>query len=462
MFENTDMFEENINVITLIKESCKALKIKINSLEQPNPDQNIKSIECLECLISELDSYNKLLIESENYNLGEVNLWNSIKSCVKSSNINHNKANRPNVIVEVYDKTKDDKDNATTKMLFDVEKNRNDEYGINHFRINHCLPIMKLIPTLLIDNAFKYCNPGGEIKITIEKEDTMTTFNFENLGPKLSEEERDLIWEPNYRGRNVEKTNIEGQGLGLFLFDIIINLHSHLAANRGITIGEKAHTINGIEYSPFIVSFSISNEPCDTIESKNTETLKSRLQEFTTHQYIRIMPRICKLSKTLFNHLYKNILFYGSEICSDAYDIKDIITTHFIYLQGYNDEFCKFSEDAQTSQTRLDKNLLQELEYAIASFNSNFRYKVNNCGIFRGKPTTSPYIDIFIHDFVSWLVTESNVDDIDFYIRNKEIEIASEEPFYFDEKYIENWNQILGKDELQIQILRNKKIISIA
>lgn len=457
MFDNIDVFEENIKVINEIKEYCLSFKQMINNLENIDTKNFLKDIECIEALISELDNYNILLTESRTNTLKDINIWDSIKSCVKASNLNHNKTNRPNVIVEVID-------NITvpaTKTTFNVENNRNNEHGINNFKINHCLPIMQLAPMLLIDNAFKYCNPGGQINIIIEKDETMTTFSFNNLGPKINEEERDRIWESNYRGENTQRTNIEGQGLGLYLFNIIINLHSHLAAEKSIKIDDTVHIINGIEYSLFTISFSILNEPLDTNKSKDINTLYNRLQDFTTHQYIRIIPRICKISKSLFNQLYKNTNILGNEICEKAYDIKNAITAHFIYLQSINDEFCEFSENAQSSQVRLDNSIIHELEY-VKSFNNDFKHKIIRSGTYRGKPTTSPYIDIFVHDFIAWLLLDSNINEVDINIYKNEIEIVSEKPYKIDNESIENWKRILRIDDIQFQIQREKGIITIS
>ena len=438
------MLDENIKVINQVKDLCQVLKLKIIQLGKI---EQVRNIEYLECLILELDSYNRLLLEKYD-SLQEVNLWPSIKSCVKSSNQNHNKKCRPHVIVNVVDQTND------TNITFNAEKNSDDKYGNDNFVINHCFSIMQLAPTLLIDNAFKYCNPGGYININIERDEILTSFSFENLGPRLNEEELSLVWEADIRGDNAKATKIEGQGLGLFLFRIIMNLHSHLAANYRIDMDNNIVVINNIEYSLFRISFSILNKPYKPIDLKDLSTLKPRLLEFITHQYIRIMPRICKLSQLLFYQIYVHKDLFGDEICNTAYNLKKIIMSYFIFLQKGNENFYHFSENMQATQIRLDKYLLYELEYFTSSFNMQFKYKIKVVSgeKYLGKPTISPYIDVFVYDFVSWLVTLSGVNDIDIIIDRKNIEIVSEETFLFNEESVNIWARNLEICGIEIQM----------
>lgn len=448
------MLNKNTEAINQINDICETLKSKINQLDKI--EQIHRNIEYIECLTLELNNYNKLL--SEKYDsLQEVNLWTSIKSCVKSSNLNHNKKNRPHVIVQVIDKINDN-----NIITFNVDKNSNDKYGNDYFKINHCLSIMKLIPTLLIDNAFKYCNPGGYINISIEKDEIMTTFSFENLGPRLSEEERLLVWEPNIRGTNAKATRIEGQGLGLFLFKIIMNLHSHLAANYEIDVDNVINIINNIEYSTIRISFSILNKPHSSINIEDINTLKVRLPEFIIHQYIRIMPRICKLSQSLFYQIYTHKDLFGKEICNIAYSLKKSVISHFIYLQNNDENFYHFSENIQTTQLRLDKYLLQEIEYVTSTFNLQFKYNKNEIPSekYLGKSTISPYIDAFVHDFVFWLVILSGANDVNIYIGRENIEIVNEEPFRINNKYIANWSKNLEINDIEIQINKNSITLS--
>lgn len=357
------MLDESIKVINQVKDICQVLKLRIT---QSGKIEQVHNIEYLECLILELDSYNRLLLEKYD-SLQEVNLWPSIKSCVKSSNQNHNKKCRPHVIVNVVDQTNN------TNITFNVEKNSDDKYGNDNFVIDHCFSIMQLAPTLLIDNAFKYCNPGGYINISIERDEIQTSFSFKNLGPRLNEEELSLVWEADVRGDNAKATKIEGQGLGLFLFRIIMDLHSHLATNYRIDMDDNIVVINNIEYSLFEISFSILNKPYKPIYLKDLLTLKPRLLEFIAHQYIRIMPRICKLSQLLFYQIYVHKDLFGDEICDAAYNLKKIIMSHFIFLQKGNENFYHFSENMQATQIRLDKYLLYELEYFTSSFNTILR-----------------------------------------------------------------------------------------
>ena len=173
------------------------------------------------------------------------------------------------------------------------------------------------------------------------------------------------------------------------------------------------------------------------------------------------MPRICKLSQLLFYQIYVHKDLFGDEICDAAYNLKKIIMSHFIFLQKGNENFYHFSENMQATQIRLDKYLLYELEYFTSSFNMQFKYKINAVSgeKYLGKPTISPYIDVFVYDFVSWLVTLSGVNDIDINIDRKNIEIVSEETFLFNKESVNTWARNLEISGIEIQM--NEKSIRL-
>lgn len=441
------MYQRSIETISQVKEICQELYPKVGNIGAT--DINYLK-DYLWTLVSELDFYNQLLCEKFD-TLQDVSMWESIKSCVKSSNIDRNKTSRPKVKIEFLD------ENNGELIVLDVEKHRNEEYK-DCLNLHNCLPIMQIVPTLLIDNAFKYCNTGGEITIKIKKDELMTSFSIENLGPQLTEEEQRSIWNSGFRGMNASTLKVEGQGLGLYLFKIIMGLHSYLAAEYSINVGDNSILINQINYSSFTLKFSLSNNPICPIGLMDVSAVKEKVYDYVLHQYIRLMPRVCKLSKLLFDKLYG--LYLDDDVVRMAYEIKDCLISHYVYLQKINDSFYSFSETTECGQVRIDKYLKRELDYVKDLYNIDFTYSIQRGESYLGTQTVSPFIDVFIHDFTLWLLNTSNVNDIQITTYTGYIEIVSEEEFCYDAPRVDCWRSNLEKCNMQIDV--EKKQITLS
>lgn len=77
----------------------------------------------------------------------------------------------------------------------------------------------------LLDNAVKFTNTGGEIRITLQKEADRTTCSIRNTGAGIPAQEMPRIFERFYksdRSRGLDKT---GVGLGLYIVQTVIALH---------------------------------------------------------------------------------------------------------------------------------------------------------------------------------------------------------------------------------------------
>jgi signal transduction histidine kinase len=85
--------------------------------------------------------------------------------------------------------------------------------------------LIKVVITNIIENAVKYTPGGGIIKISAFKERRKVHLKIENTSKDLSKEEIRFLFEPFYRGRSIVKSNIEGQGLGLYIARYIILSH---------------------------------------------------------------------------------------------------------------------------------------------------------------------------------------------------------------------------------------------
>lgn len=404
-------------------------------------------------MLGELACYNRLMCESYD-TIEEVNMWDSIMACVRSSNYGHDRRIRPKVEVVVCDKTSDD----PRRMTFNLDNNRNSLFR-NSMSVSNCFRIMQLAPMLIMDNAFKYCDPGGTISVIVERDELMTTFTFKNLGPRLSNEELSNVWSENVRGENALKTNLEGQGLGLFMLRMILDMHSHLAASYQLQMDDNVVIVNGLPYATFSLKINLLNEPCVNLGQANLSQLTPRLDKYVKHQYIRLMPRLCKLAGNMFQELFarcpesfRDTCLY--EICDAAYDLKDCLFSLLKRLQDIDDDFFDFSERSADTQTRLDRYLRREMEYLIDTFDAAFRFVSE--GVtgepYRGSDCISPYIDIFVSDFVKWLVFDSGVVEVGFVVGRNSIEFVCDGEFDISKATIGTWRKNLINSNLEIQI----------
>jgi signal transduction histidine kinase len=74
----------------------------------------------------------------------------------------------------------------------------------------------------LLDNAIKYTNPGGKIKIRIFKDKGYLIFEIKDNGVGIPEEQVDRVFEKFFRSDNIVKYQTEGTGLGLYIAKNII------------------------------------------------------------------------------------------------------------------------------------------------------------------------------------------------------------------------------------------------
>lgn len=107
--------------------------------------------------------------------------------------------------------------------------------------------VFDLVPYILIENAVKYSVDDSNINVLFD--DTSRTIIIENVGPKLTEEDKASLGNLGFRAISVRK--IEGSGLGLYLLKQICAIH-----NIDCVFESEDHVckcINSIEYSLFKV-----------------------------------------------------------------------------------------------------------------------------------------------------------------------------------------------------------------
>jgi len=89
-------------------------------------------------------------------------------------------------------------------------------------------PLMYRALVNLLFNALKYTPRGGRIKVSLrayfnKKGTGVLEISFSDTGIGICEEDREKIFEPHYRGRNVSSE--EGKGLGLSFVKEVVDLH---------------------------------------------------------------------------------------------------------------------------------------------------------------------------------------------------------------------------------------------
>ncbi len=84
---------------------------------------------------------------------------------------------------------------------------------------------IKQMAAIFIDNALKYSNSGGTVRITLKKAGDKKIFTVFNTGKGVRETEKDKIFERFYRSDESRNRSTGGYGLGLAIAKSIIDKH---------------------------------------------------------------------------------------------------------------------------------------------------------------------------------------------------------------------------------------------
>jgi len=102
----------------------------------------------------------------------------------------------------------------------------------------------------LVDNAIKYTNEGGEVRVHLSKEDEHIRLSVKDNGVGISEEHLDRLFERFYRVDKARSRSIGGTGLGLAIV-------KHVVISFGGIIDVKSKEGQGTE---FIVLLPLENK----------------------------------------------------------------------------------------------------------------------------------------------------------------------------------------------------------
>lgn len=146
-------------------------------------------------LVSELLSISR--IQSGTFELNKT----STKICdILKNVVDQFQKSRPKNNVVLLCQTKD-----TRSIKIDADKIRNCVYN-------------------LLDNATKY-TPAGKILIESEQNEKITTVKIIDEGVGIKEQDREKLFQPFFRGKDILELDNSGTGLGLYIARLIIEKH---------------------------------------------------------------------------------------------------------------------------------------------------------------------------------------------------------------------------------------------
>lgn len=77
----------------------------------------------------------------------------------------------------------------------------------------------------LLGNAFKYTPDGGTVRVVMWEGDETAVLQISDTGPGMTPIEQDALFQPYYRTRSAQQSNISGTGLGLFIAKTLVEAH---------------------------------------------------------------------------------------------------------------------------------------------------------------------------------------------------------------------------------------------
>lgn len=120
------------------------------------------------------------------------------------------------------------------------------------------IPYFEQLLDLIIGNAVKYSNKGGEINIRYHRNKSNVSIIISSLGPMVEKFEVPFLCNDGYRGDKAKKTNELGYGKGLFIANKICNLI--YAKLNFFTNSNSSFQIGNVPYSNFEVELILPDE----------------------------------------------------------------------------------------------------------------------------------------------------------------------------------------------------------
>ena len=99
---------------------------------------------------------------------------------------------------------------------------------------------LRQLAVILLDNSFKYTEPGDSIAMSTEEKDGKVVLRISDTGIGISDEDMRHVFERFYRADKARSRQTGGSGLGLTIAENIALLH-------GGSIQMRHHTPKGVE-----------------------------------------------------------------------------------------------------------------------------------------------------------------------------------------------------------------------
>lgn len=85
--------------------------------------------------------------------------------------------------------------------------------------------LLKQLLLNLVDNSLKYTPAGGEVTLSLYRDDAQARVEVRDTGPGIERDQIPLIFQRFYRGRNKKRGGKSGAGIGLAISDWIVKAH---------------------------------------------------------------------------------------------------------------------------------------------------------------------------------------------------------------------------------------------
>lgn len=85
--------------------------------------------------------------------------------------------------------------------------------------------LLKQLLLNLVDNSLKYTPAGGEVTLSLYRDDAQARVEVRDTGPGIERDQIPLIFQRFYRGRNKKRGGKGGAGIGLAISDWIVKAH---------------------------------------------------------------------------------------------------------------------------------------------------------------------------------------------------------------------------------------------
>ena len=97
--------------------------------------------------------------------------------------------------------------------------------------------LVRQLVMIVLDNAVKFTDPGGQVHVSVSMQDGAPTFSVDDTGIGIKQEEQSRVFQRFFRGETA-RSRTEGAGLGL-------SIASWIAREHGANISLKSEPGEG-------------------------------------------------------------------------------------------------------------------------------------------------------------------------------------------------------------------------